>query len=116
MNLIGEKVYHKVFKSGVITQNDDKCIYVKFSSQREEKRFIYPDCFKSFLKLENSDAENNVAQDSAKISEENRLKKEAERARIESINISKHMNSKSTNRGRSIQNTEVPSFFRLMNL
>lgn len=111
MNLIGEKVYHKVFKSGVITQNDDKCIYVKFSSQSEEKRFIYPDCFKSFLKLENSDAENNVAQDSAKISEENRLKKEAERARIESLNISKHMNSKSTNRGRSIQNTEVPSFF-----
>lgn len=76
MELAGKKVYHKVFKLGIITKLENKCIYVKFETQADEKRFVYPDCFKSFLQLIDTDVKNVIAEDMSKA--------ETDRVRIKS--------------------------------
>lgn len=49
-NLRGQKVYHKKFGEGLITNQTVDSILVSFS--HENKRFVYPDAFKDFLVAE----------------------------------------------------------------
>lgn len=51
MDLIGKNVKHGVYGEGVIFAQDDSYVSVRFSEISEPKRFQYPACFKSFLKL-----------------------------------------------------------------
>ena len=53
MNYIGKKVFHKgKFGKGiVVSQNKNESIVVQFESEPEEKMFLIPSCFQSFLRL-----------------------------------------------------------------
>lgn len=53
MKLIGEKVTHKSFGRGTITEFAQDCVLVLFDVDSQEKRFSYPSAFGSFLKLDN---------------------------------------------------------------
>ena len=61
MELIGINIKHRVFGVGQIIEQIDEYIVVNFSGQ--EKRFIYPDAFESFLKVDDSDIENLIKAD-----------------------------------------------------
>lgn len=50
MELIGTKVKHIVFGSGVITEMEDNYITVEFASKTS--KFVYPDAFEKFLEAE----------------------------------------------------------------
>ena len=60
VSLNGKKVKHDKFGEGVITQQDAACVSVKFVTETEPKRFIYPSCFKTFLKLPDEEAAASV--------------------------------------------------------
>jgi hypothetical protein len=47
MNLEGIEVKHKVFGKGIVKQQDKNYILIAFS--QGEKRFLYPDAFKTFI-------------------------------------------------------------------
>lgn len=51
MNLIGLKVKHNAFGTGVITKKEGNYITVEFVSRTT--KFIYPDAFEKFIKAEN---------------------------------------------------------------
>lgn len=56
MNLIGKKVKHNKFGNGIITDQDDSYVSVIFAKDKTPRKFQYPSCFKSFLKLLDADA------------------------------------------------------------
>ena len=56
MDLIGKKVNHNKLGEGVITHQDASYVSVKFVTEADPKKFIYPTCFKSFLKLLDAEA------------------------------------------------------------
>lgn len=60
MNLIGEKVKHSKFGEGVITQHETSYVSVKFLSEAEIKKFVYPTCFGKFLQLLDTDADLQI--------------------------------------------------------
>ena len=64
MQLVGEKVTHKVFGSGTVINQDESYITVRFS--KEEKRFMYPnpETFTKFLTAENKDLQNALVSNS----------------------------------------------------
>lgn len=51
MDLIGKQVRHSKFGDGVIVAQETTTVTVNFSSEIETKKFIYPACFKTYLKL-----------------------------------------------------------------
>lgn len=87
MNLVGEYVNHNKFGKGVVRLLDDDKIEVEFDLGR--KKFLYPDVFRKFMKVEDKiykeyvddmlheiDKENNI-----KIQEEEREMERLERVR-----------------------------------
>ena len=64
---------HKTYGEGTIINLDDSYIIVQFDSVAEPKRFAYPSCFDSFLKLlgsENDKREQQVRQTTCKLDPE----------------------------------------------
>ena len=55
MDLIGKKVKHNKYGEGMITEQDDSYVSVKFMTETDLKKFSYPSCFKKFLKLLDED-------------------------------------------------------------
>ena len=55
VNLVGERVKHIKYGEGVIKSQDKSYVSVQFMDG-EEKKFQYPVCFKSFLKILNTNA------------------------------------------------------------
>ncbi|NCB51657.1 MAG: hypothetical protein EOM54_07240 [Clostridia bacterium] len=51
MNLTNEKVHHRQFGDGVVTDQTTSTVTVQFSEEYGEKRFLYPSAFESFLIL-----------------------------------------------------------------
>lgn len=60
MVLIGKKVNHIKFGDGIIIAQDKEYLTVAFSDYALHKKFQYPMCFKSFLKILDSKAELEV--------------------------------------------------------
>ncbi len=58
MNLIGQPINHKTFGSGIVTNLSDDIVTVCFKNQ--EKKFIYPDAFHSFLVLKDRETQQQV--------------------------------------------------------
>jgi hypothetical protein len=76
MNLLGECVFHKSFGIGVVSEQKEKIILVKFEKENELKKFSYPNAFGVFLELENKEFSEKM------LEEKNLLKRrqvEAER-------------------------------------
>ena len=70
MELIGQKVTHKTYKNGIIKDFRGNIIVVKFDGNDKEMKFLYPDCFKTFLTMENSSAHEKVKVDTAEKAEQ----------------------------------------------
>ena len=49
MNLINEKITHKVFGKGLIVDHDDAFITIDF--ENDTKKFVYPDALGNFIQL-----------------------------------------------------------------
>jgi len=56
--MIGQKVHHKSFGNGIITECNNSLLSVSFAEG--EKRFIYPDAFESFLVAEDSELQQRI--------------------------------------------------------
>lgn len=80
MNLINEEITHKVFGNGSIVDQNESVITVNFNDGI--KKFVYPDAFGTFIKLNDRDAARNLQ----KIITEMEIEKEAlEKKRQEEI-------------------------------
>ena len=45
MQIVGEKVIHKAFGKGIVTDYKEDHISVYFNKITDEKKFVYPDAF-----------------------------------------------------------------------
>ena len=90
MEIVNQKVIHKVLGEGIITwfggkeQNENKYIRVQFSEKSIE--FQYPTAFKSFIKATDPEFEQMINHEIQKISEDELKKREAERAETKAKN------------------------------
>ncbi|RLL43761.1 malate synthase [Oceanobacillus piezotolerans] len=58
MNLINKEVTHRSFGKGNIVKQDDTVIEINFAT--ENKKFLFPDAFGKFLKLNDKEAAHSV--------------------------------------------------------
>lgn len=107
MDLIGKKVQHNKFGEGLITEQDATYVSVKFMSQPEAKRFLYPSCFKTFLKLLDADAAVKTDEAVKRYEEEERQKKQQEMEEAEARRFAKKMQ---VNSGKSNKTVELRQF------
>lgn len=76
--MIGTKVKHAVFGSGIITEFDGSYITVEFATKTS--KFIYPDAFEKFIKAEDETVQKTILENiqAAKdLAEKKRLEEEA---------------------------------------
>ena len=72
MNYVGQEIIHKgKYGKGRIIAQDEKYISVSFDSSKEPIKFVYPECFKRFLQLVDTEAaqraeKENVRRDAVK--------------------------------------------------
>lgn len=78
MDLMWERVEHDTFGEGVITQQDSSYVFVKFLTEAAAKKFKYPSCFKTFLKL--LDANKAIQIDAIVKQQEEQERKKVQRA------------------------------------
>ena len=81
MNLIGQTIRHNVFGSGVITDLSEETVTICF--QNIEKRFIYPDAFRSFLVLNNQKTQQHIEAEIKKRDMEAKMIREIEQTEYE---------------------------------
>lgn len=74
MNLIGKKVHHNTYGAGIIKAQDASYVSVEFMTEAEIKKFVYPSCFKTFLKLADTEAAAQM-EETVKSHEEQEQKK-----------------------------------------
>lgn len=82
MDLIGQQVLHSKFGKGKIIGQEDDYISVHFNDPKSPRKFLYPSCFKSFLKLLNDEAANEIVEIIERCEEEEKEKKIQEEQRI----------------------------------
>ena len=58
MDLTGKRVHHRNFGNGIITEQKETTIVVSFRDGT--KKFSYPDCFQTFLKILDTDLEEDI--------------------------------------------------------
>lgn len=68
MDLIGEIVVHKVFGEGTIINHTED--YLTISFKQGEKKFVYPDAFKAFLKARDPSVDKAINQELIAIEDE----------------------------------------------
>ena len=80
MNLVNQTVVHKTFGEGTVIAHNGDYIIVKFA--KEEKKFIYPDIFTTFVKCKdaNLQAELEVAFAAKEEAKAQKVREERERA------------------------------------
>ena len=103
MDLIGKKVQHNKFGEGLITEQDASYVSVKFMSEPETKRFQYPSCFKTFLKLLDADAAVKTDEAVKRYEEEERQKKQQEMEEAEARRFAKKMQESSSKSNKTVE-------------
>lgn len=87
MNLINQKVHHRIFESGTIVSQSATTVTVKFCEKYGTKKFIYPSAFESFLELCGSDAkaemDGELRQIRERLDEEQRIRAQEDERRHE---------------------------------
>ena len=91
MKLISEKVEHKKYGIGVITESNDDKIMVPFQKETENKMFQYPESFGNFLKAVNPAVQEDVMEDYEKKQKENELEREHIRKKREALELAEKM-------------------------
>lgn len=101
MNLIGEKVKHKKFGEGTVIAQEASCISVKFVTEDCPKKFAYPSCFKTFLKLLDENVDIRVNETIKEHEETEYKRKQQEHIEAEARYFSKKMNEKVLKSGKT---------------
>lgn len=102
MDLIGKKVTHNKFGEGCITDQNDAFVFVKFASEDEPRKFMYPSCFKTFLKLFETDLAIKADEIVQQHEEQERKKKQQVLEEIEARRFAKTYEGKSKS-GKAIE-------------
>ncbi|CAM3994240.1 hypothetical protein [Saccharibacillus endophyticus] len=85
MQFIGQKVEHASYGQGQIVHQEDQRIEVKFASEAETRKFMYPDAFEKFLSMNDPKSKTQVEQDVQRMHEGRREEREeTERKWVES--------------------------------
>ncbi|WP_425448527.1 hypothetical protein [Dethiothermospora halolimnae] len=95
MKLCGKIVKHEAYGRGKITDFDDEYITVVFDESEEEKKFVYPSAFGTFLKLEDESLVEEIKDDKKVLAEE-----KAEEKRVQHERIMAKIESKKTKKKR----------------
>lgn len=87
MDLIGKKVFHTKFGEGTIAKQEPTRIHIQFETESEQKIFVYPSCFKSFIKLLDNElaVETEMVVKKQKEQEQKRKKTEFEAEKAKSF-------------------------------
>lgn len=87
MEILKQKVLHKTFGEGVVTEigtkNQKGCKYISVQFAERNVEFQYPQAFKKFLKILNPGFESMINDEIKNLEAEEELKKEKENALIE---------------------------------
>lgn len=102
MDLIGKQVKHSKFGDGVIVAQEVTTVTVKFSSELEAKKFIYPACFKTFLKLVDAEAAAQADKTVMQHEEQERKKKQHESKMAEAKHFAKRMQEESSKSNKAV--------------
>ncbi|MBD7914790.1 hypothetical protein H9660_06490 [Clostridium sp. Sa3CUN1] len=97
MNLINIKVDHKVFGEGVIIENENSYVTVKFKN--DEKKFMYPSSFDGYLTVQSIKADESIKEEIRAIKklekdEKLRLAEVERKIKVEKLNNSKKAKAK----------------------
>ena len=103
MDLIGKKVKHNKFGEGIITQQDASYVSVKFVTEADPKKFMYPSCFKAFLKLLDADAAAQTDATVKQHEEQERKKKQQAMEEAEARRFAKKMQETSSKSGKTVE-------------
>lgn len=76
--IVGKKVIHKSFGTGIICSFDGRYLDVVFSDAEKECRFQFPSCFYRFLTLEDGNMQKLVEPAVERWKEENEIEKKEE--------------------------------------
>ena len=104
MDLIGKKVKHNKFGEGVITEQNAAYVTVKFVTETDLKKFIYPSCFKNFLQLLDADAAAKTVETVKQHEEQERKKKQQDMEESEDRYVAKKLQKYSS---KSIKTSEL---------
>ncbi|MDR0936421.1 MAG: hypothetical protein LBM98_07080 [Oscillospiraceae bacterium] len=69
MNIINEKVSHKKYGEGRVSEQSESAVTVDFGGEYGAKQFIYPFAFETFLELDDSKARENITDEIIKLRE-----------------------------------------------
>lgn len=103
MDLIGKKVKHNKFGEGVITQQDASYVSVKFVTEADPKKFMYPTCFKTFLKLLDAEAAAQTDATVKQHEDQERKRKQQAMEEAEARRFAKKMQETSSKSGRTVE-------------
>lgn len=103
MDLIGKRVKHNKFGEGTITQQDTSYVTVKFMTEAAPKRFQYPSCFQTFLKLLDVEAAEQTNETVKQHEEDERKKKQKAAEEVEARYFAKRMQENSSKSGKTIE-------------
>lgn len=91
MKLISEKVEHKKFGIGVVTETNHDKIKVQFQIGEEDKTFQYPESFGAFLKAVNPAVQEDVMEDYQKRQKEIEHERDLIRKKRDAIELAEKM-------------------------
>ncbi len=90
MELIGKKVIHGKYGDGLITNQSDAYVYVKFSTQEEIKTFPYPSSLGTFLTLCDTDMAERIEQ----VKKEGEMREAEKKAKLKKESNERYINEK----------------------
>lgn len=102
MDLIGKKVIHNKFGEGTITFQDSSYVSVQFASESDPKKFMYPSCFKTFLKLLDADVAAQTDSAIKQHEEQERKKQKQASEEAEARRFAKRMQEDSSKSGKTV--------------
>lgn len=103
MDLSGKRVKHNKYGEGFITEQTDSYVFVKFMTESENKKFQYPTCFKTFLKLLDADAAAQIDATVKQHEEQERKKKQQAMEEAEARRFVKKMQENSFKSGKTVE-------------
>ena len=103
MDLIGKKVQHNKFGEGTIVHQDASCVSVKFTMDANPKKFIYPSCFKTFLKLLDADVAAQTDETVKQHEFQERKKKQQSLVEAEAHRFAKQMQNNSSKSNKTVE-------------
>lgn len=103
MELVGKKVTHNKFGEGTVIAQDAAYVSVEFMTEYGVRKFSYPLCFKTFLKLTDVDAATQIDETVKKYEKEECEKKKQAYIEAQARQFTKQMHEKSLKTGKEVE-------------